>query len=90
MVTQPKLFLLNTLLLISLLLQLAIGIRLFLITHGLISELTVTWINIHIINGLILVALVVIHLYMNRKWIGLQLKGSKTKKKTTGRTKKSK
>jgi len=45
MVTQPKLFVLNILLLISLLLQLGIGIRLFLITHGFVSELTATWIN---------------------------------------------
>lgn len=82
MVTQPKLFVLNTLLLISLLLQLAIGLWLFLITRGLVSESAVTWINLHVINGLILVALVVTHIYMNRKWIGLQLKGSSAKKKT--------
>ena len=90
MVTQPKLFALNTLLLISLLLQVALGILLFLITHGLVTGSAVTWIDLHVINGLILVALAVIHIYMNRKWIGLQLKGSKTRKRTAARKKKSK
>lgn len=93
MVTQPKLFALNTLLLISLLLQLTIGIWLFLIRQGLVTDSAATFFNIHIINGLILVALVVAHVYMNRKWIRLQLKGSKAKKRTAvraRRTKKSK
>ncbi len=91
MATQPKLFALNIILLISLLLQIAIGARLFLITQGLISESTATWINLHIINGLILVLLIAIHLYMNRRWIALQLKGPRVKKKTskTKRAKKS-
>lgn len=86
MVTQPKLFALNTLLLISLLLQLAIGIWLFMITHGFVSESTTTWINLHIINGLILVGLALTHIYMNRRWITLQLKGPITGKKAAVRT----
>ena len=86
MVTQPKLFALNTLLLISLLLQFAIGIWLFMITHRLVSESITTWINLHVINGLILVALALIHIYMNRRWIILQLKGPTTRKKTAVQT----
>lgn len=82
MVTQPKLFALNSILLISLLLQIAVGVRLFLITQGFASESAAAWINFHIINGLVLVMLVVTHLYMNRKWVALQLKRSRAGKKT--------
>ena len=88
--TQPKLFALNTLLFISLLLQLTVGIWLFLITRGLVTDSAVTWIDLHAINGLILAALITIHLFMNRKWIGLQLRETKAKKKTAARRKKTK
>lgn len=90
MATQPKLFALNIILLISLLLQIAIGVMLFLIAQGFVSESTATWINFHIVNGLVLVLLVVIHLYMNRIWIALQLKRSRARKKTSGRIKRTK
>ncbi len=89
MAAQPKLFALNILLLISLLLQLAIGTWLLLITRELVTDSAATWIDLHIINGLILVVLAVIHLYMNRKWVGLQLKGSRTRRKAAARTKRT-
>ena len=89
MVTQPKLFALNTLLLISLLLQLTIGIWLFLITHGFVTDPT-TCFNLHVINGLILVGLAVVHVYMNRRWIRLQLKGPRTKKRNADRARRTK
>lgn len=81
MVTQPKLFALNAVMLISLLLQLVMGIALFLINSGLATGPLITLMNLHTINGLIFVALVVAHIYMNMGWIRLQLLGPKARSK---------
>lgn len=87
MVTQPKLFALNAVMLISLLLQLAMGLWLFLINIGWPTAPLITLRILHLINGLILVALVLAHLYMNKSWIRLQLFRPKAKNKAAAQPK---
>ncbi len=80
MVTQPRMFALNAVMFVSLLLQLIMGIWLYLINTGRLTGSLLTLRNLHLINGLIFVALVVVHIYMNRRWVRLQLFGPQAKK----------
>lgn len=89
MVTQPKLFALNAVMLISLLLQLAMGIVLFMINRGWLTGPLITLMNLHTINGLVFVALAAIHIYMNQGWIRLQLLGPKARNKPASQPKQS-
>jgi cytochrome b subunit of formate dehydrogenase len=77
---QSRLFVLNSVIFLVLLLQLLLGIRLWLVAL-LGWEYSLVVLNLHLINGLIFVALVTIHLYMNRGWIRLQIYGPAGKRK---------
>ena len=74
---NTRLFATNALMLIVLVLQLSIGIVIWLINHGRFEASLVTWTNMHAINGIIFTVLVAAHLYMNRRWISLQISGPK-------------
>ena len=70
---------LNTLMLVLLVLQLAIGIRLLAVYLWRLP-VSIELIYAHALNGFIIFTLVLVHLYMNRRWMMVQLFGSKPKK----------
>lgn len=72
---NTKLFI-NALMFVALIFQIFIGIVIWLINHGQFEASLIAWINVHIINGIIFVALVAIHIYTNRRWVILQISGS--------------
>jgi cytochrome b subunit of formate dehydrogenase len=77
MVKQSGLLVLNLVIFVQLILQASLGIRLWSLdvkgidpSHALITT--------HLINGSTLIVLVLVHLYMNRRWVRLQLVGPKS------------
>ncbi len=80
MARQSKLLVLNSVIFLMLLLQLLTGIRMWLVELSG-WEFSLIVMNLHLINGLSFVALVFVHLYMNRGWIRLQIYGPARKRK---------
>ena len=79
MARQSWLLVLNLALFLMILMQLITGIRLWLVTLWGWADFNALM-SFHLINGLSLATLIAVHLYMNRRWIKIQIMGPARKR----------
>jgi cytochrome b subunit of formate dehydrogenase len=80
MTKQSRLLALNMAMLVLFIAQAAIGVRLWFV-ELLGWEDSEFWMNMHLITGFSLIVLIAIHIYMNRRWIEVQISGPKGNKR---------